>query len=216
MSTRASFSFPRRAAPLAALSTLVVLGGCAPIRRIYTEPTAGKLARVRVSTDGIVWLVPNNRCVDFTDPRSGLGPVAQGPMFNSSMNEKKLGMPGKIPAGSLASSELRIQAEEPLVLSYGHETSTSTGRITTTYTCKVNFAFTPKPGYDYAAVSQTTPDGRRCGLGVFAVGENGTEFAKYVPIKNQYDKVACEKVANDKLAAEVQRSMESEATSAAQ
>lgn len=204
-------SAPRARAPFA-VAFLAVLAACAPIRRNYTEPTAGKLARVRVSTDGIVWLIPNNKCVDYRDPRSGLGPVAQGAMFSKALNDKKMGMPGTGPrTAGLQTSELAVQAEEPVVLSYGHETSTSTGRITTTYTCKLNFVFTPKQGYDYAALSETTPDGRRCRMGVVAIGDKSGPFGKAVAIQNQYDKPGCEKVEEEAAHSEL-KSPEGEAT----
>ncbi len=188
-----------RARPTRAVlgALVLVIAGCAPIRRTYTEPTSGKLARIRLTTDGIVWVVPSNRCRDFSDPRSGLGPVAQGPMFNHSMNDKKLGIPGEAPTASAghATSELLVQADEPLVLGYGHEQSTRAGTITTTYSCKVDFLFVPKEGYDYAALAQTTPDGRRCRMGVAAIGDKQGAFGKFVGIKNQYDKAGCEKAA---------------------
>ncbi len=197
---------------LAAVASLALLAACAPIRRNYTEPATGKLARVRVATDGIVWLVPNNRCVDFRDPRSGLGPVAQGAMFSKALNDRKLGMPGAAPTTvGFETSELAVQADEPVVLAYGHEKSMSTGRITTTITCKVNFAFTPKQGHDYAAYAQTTPDGRRCRLGVVAIGDGSGPFAKAVAVQNQYDKAACEKVEEDAARSEL-KSPEGEAT----
>ncbi len=203
MSTPLTTSLARPTAATRAflVAFVLFLGACAPIRRTYTEPTSGKLARIRVSTDGIVWVVPNNRCRDFSDQRSGLGPVAQGPMFNHSMNDKKVGIPGsaptagQVPTVGFASSELLVQAEEPLVLGYGHEKSMSAGTITTTYTCKVDFLFVPKEGYDYAALAETTPDGRRCRLGVAAIGDKQGAFGKYVAIKNQYDKAGCEKAA---------------------
>ncbi len=195
-------------------AVVLLVAGCAPIRRAYTEPTTGKLSRIRVSTDGIVWVVPSNRCRDFSDQRSGLGPVAQGALLNHSNNDKKLGIPGAPPTtAGVATSELLVQADEPMVLGYAYETSTRAGTITTTYTCKVDFAFVPKEGYDYAAVSGTTPDGRRCRMGVAAIGDKQGAFGKFVAIKNQYDKAGCEKAAAAASAAAAKEaSEEGEAT----
>lgn len=172
---------------------LLLLAACAS-QRAYQPPTAGKTTRVRFVTDGIMKIIPAGRCVDEDTPGAGIGPVAQSSWaYTTALNWRRLNMPGgaKVQESGLTFSELRVRADEPLLVTYLHSQSEHGHRQTTTYTCRAPFLFVPKEGVDYMVLAQTTRDGRWCGSAVRAIGDQSGEFSRYVKIANQYDEKAC-------------------------
>ena len=145
------------------LLTLALAGCGMGIFRPYKEPTSGPVARLRVSTNGFVGVHAGTRCPDWSNPRTGLAAV-QDVMISSANNGKSLGMPGSARA-DLVSSELVVQAGEPLLLTF-----TSKKGL---FSCSLQYAFTPQPGRDYAAVFTQTLDGYLCDRAVTFLGPSG-------------------------------------------
>lgn len=181
-----------RAGALCACAMLA--SSCHQTRRLYQPPTSDAGARIRLLTDGVVHLVPAKPCVDFGAPRAGLGAVAADvAIFNKAMNGRTLGMPGAEAAArtGLTTTELLAEVDEPLLVSYVHTTTVSTWPTEKSWTCRAYFRFAPRDGIDYAAVARSVEGGRRCGIGVYAIGDKGGEYAKPVGLANEYRDDAC-------------------------
>lgn len=162
--------------------SLSTLSGCAstpfgdfsmPNSKAYTETRVGQTGRLRVSTDGAVRLANNTTCSKWTDPNSGVGPVARGPLLTHAHNGKTIGMPGDAPAG-LVSSEFYVPAGQPLLLHYMKQQGVS---YSTVAYCDGLVAFVPEAGKDYQAILRQTPDGARCIRGVVEIGSPAAAIA---------------------------------------
>jgi len=145
-----------------------------PNSRPYAEPKDGSRARLRISTDGAVRIADNTSCSTWSDPNSGVGPVARGPLLTKENNSKSLGMPGVAP-GDLTSTELHVRAGRPLLLHYMKQQGVT---YTTVASCDGLYSFIPKLDHDYQAVFRQTADGRLCFRGVVDIS------SPTVPIPN--------------------------------
>jgi hypothetical protein len=178
----------RAAKALTLGAAVLAFTGCAGAR-LYTEPAAGKRARMRVTTDAKMVLYPNERCSGAgpsssgtaSTARSGIAAMPPGPNPTGvRFQSKTLGMPAGGPRAS-NSTELWVPADEPVVVEHRSSESRMIQNQMRTVHCSVKVAFTPREGWDYTAVSETR--GNECGIGVVALGDGKTVFPKPVPVE---------------------------------
>lgn len=167
-----------------AMALCSLICGCQGGSRPYIGPEGGDRARIRLSTDGSIRILPNTRCVNWRLPNIGMGPVESLAPLDNSNNGKKIGMPGTAPSG-LKTAELYLKAEEPVLIYYlkhaGAESAVY-GQITMKY-CSGVFAFTPKADTDYVGFFHVAPDREHCIRGVAELNNVS------VSVTNEYQRV---------------------------
>lgn len=154
------------------IGAVTLLSACSsmPHKQLYTEPSSGPKARLRISTDGIVRLAVGTVCTRWDDPASGVGPNKYDtPLLTMANNDRQLGMPMPTPVNpALATTELYVPAGRPLLLHYMNSISSETkvGNMIkyTTDSCDGVVAFVPEAGADY--FSRFTRQGDKCMRGV--------------------------------------------------
>jgi hypothetical protein len=136
---------------LLAIFCVFLLSACGVIKNVkstttlYQPPTKEKLARIRISTDGLVRAVPNSRCVDWRLPGAGVMVIHQKDLItNDENNNKKLGMPASRAEDvvkDMATSELYIEGDKPITLDYLAWKAN--------YKCSLKKSFVAVTGLDY-------------------------------------------------------------------
>lgn len=146
---------------LRALMLAVLLSGCATsgIWSNYAEPQSGATAKLRISSDADVFLIPERHCLDWKAPGAGLavsGKWVFGP-GKPEFNGRSIGMKGEVPAG-LTSGEMLVPAGKPLVVKY----TTQERDATMVYACEISFGFVPLADEEYQLSAYMDIPGKRC------------------------------------------------------
>ena len=138
--------------------TMDMLG--AAFRTVDEPPESTPHSLLRISTDGMTWVLPGSVCESVTNPRAGIAVSANQIYLGArGVTNQLRGVVGDAPKG-VASGELRLTAGEPVTLRYNQ--SWRVGDYI--YHCQVSRSFVPVPGAQYQLLTSSDASQRRCGV----------------------------------------------------
>jgi len=142
--------------------------------RDYVGPVGTpRAALMRVSADGVIRVSPGTSCADFSKPETGVALFSTYSMKDyGHLHNRKLGVQGEPPNG-LLSTEIALEADKPVVVSYTRTWSTRG----TAYTCQMHRTFVPEAGVHYQLQAEPLFSEGICSLAVTRL----TEPARLVP-----------------------------------
>jgi hypothetical protein len=130
-------------------------------------PEEAGSALVRLSADGVIRITPKSTCADFSKPETGVALFSTFSLKDyRHLHDRKLGMKGDAPPG-LVSTEVRLKANEPAVISYTRNWTTRG----TVYTCQMHRSFVPQAGAQYQLLAVPVVDEGKCGLVITELAE---------------------------------------------
>ncbi|GAB4057543.1 hypothetical protein [Uliginosibacterium sediminicola] len=124
---------------------LLSLAGCTGLLNYgqdYSEPQGGAQAKIRISSNGEVRLIPNSNCISYT--REGAGLVVSNRFSVSGppkLQGQSLEMKGKAPE-KMKSAEVRVAAGQPLTVAFS---SLTPGQAS----CDYSYTLLPKANEEY-------------------------------------------------------------------
>jgi hypothetical protein len=137
---------------------LLSLAGCTGLLNYghdFQEPQAGAQAKIRISSNGEVRLVPNSNCVSYT--RDSAGMVVSNRFSVSGppkLQGQNLEMKGKAPDG-MKSAEVRVAANQPLTIDFS---SLTPGLAS----CDYAYTLLPKANEEYQITVWHDLEGNYC------------------------------------------------------